>query len=926
VPDSDLLRAVVDAISDGANINWAAAEGAATPGEQALLQQLKAIAGLTGAERTTADAGEQVGSRGLTTLYHLLLTIAAGKTLVGFAAWLIAVVDVNAGLPPWPYIANVAVFGLAAAFLWWGGRDWRARALGAFYLLIAAAFSDRLLQVSGHASLDPLIHLLRRLSVDACIPLALWLFVWFFPAPPLGPRDRSLMRVFLTLSFVAGGILVAANAILWIAESFPDIAGGALLTRLVALASPFDRHARGHVFPLLQFLPAAPALPYLLWKSRFEALDERRRAALFSTLLVVGIAPMILAVIVSPFIRFFDDPTNRETVGVFLYAALFSVVPLTAYAVVVQRVLDVQLLLTNALRRALGRYLAILVVASSLIAFVVYVYQHRQLTVSEIVWTPTTATFLTGSAVALLIASFRRQMLQVVDRHLLGAPPAYPEVLQRLERGLRDARGVREVATVLTREADRAVHPRMAAMLVVDERTRRLTPLAGTIPPLDVDSTLGQLLRLARDEIYTGVDAAGPVGRLLPDVDRQWLVDGGVQLLVPMLASAGDLLGVLIVGEKRNGKRFTNDDRLLLATIAGQAAVVFENRALRDWAFQYLPQRQSHHGAIQWDDEPGAICPNCHTMWPAQTTTCRCGQATRPADLPLTIRGMFRVERLLGAGGMSVVYLATDLALDRKAAIKTLPQVIPERAMRLQREARAMAAVRHPNLAMIFGVESWRGAPLLVTEYVEGGTLADRLRRGPLPWEDTIELGIVLADVLDQVHASGVLHRDIKPTNVGFTREGVPKLLDFGIAFMREASVSATAEVEPPSHDLRERATTLQMLSITHADHVVGTPLYISPEGLAGAEPTPSLDLWGLGVLLVEAVTGHHPFAAPTTSEVFERIRRAAIDQHQFQADCPPPLVAFFVRVLAPDPARRPRSAAELRNWLRQLRSETRPA
>ena len=95
-----------------------------------------------------------------------------------------------------------------------------------------------------------------------------------------------------------------------------------------------------------------------------------------------------------------------------------------------------------------------------------------------------------------------------------------------------------------------------------------------------------------------------------------------------------------------------------------------------------------------------------------------------------------------------------------------------------------MASVLHPNLALIFGAEHWRGKPLLIVEYLEGGTLADYLQRGVLQVEEVVDLGIVLADVLDRVHASGVLHRDIKPSNIGYTRDGIPKLLDFGVAAM----------------------------------------------------------------------------------------------------------------------------------------------
>src|SRR5207253_8576282 len=117
-------------------------------------------------------------------------------------------------------------------------------------------------------------------------------------------------------------------------------------------------------------------------------------------------------------------------------------------------------------------------------------------------------------------------------------------------------------------------------------------------------------------------------------------------------------------------------------------------------------------------------------------------------------------------------------------AIKTLPRVSPEHAMRLRREARAMAAVQHRHLALIYGVETWRGTPLLVVEYLDGGTLADRLKAGPLAIDGVRELGISLCGALHSMHRSGVLHRDIKPSNIGFTREGVPKQLDFGLAML----------------------------------------------------------------------------------------------------------------------------------------------
>jgi serine/threonine protein kinase len=224
--------------------------------------------------------------------------------------------------------------------------------------------------------------------------------------------------------------------------------------------------------------------------------------------------------------------------------------------------------------------------------------------------------------------------------------------------------------------------------------------------------------------------------------------------------------------------------------MAGHAAVALENRELRDSATEAPAQFES---SINWLNEPGMLCKLCGVMIYAHSRRCACGDHTAPAALPMVVNGKFRVERLVGAGGMGVVYLATDLILDRKVAIKTLPTLTAKRAAKMEREARAMASVLHPNLACIYGVERWRGTPLLVGEYLEGGSLADRLARGPIEVAEALDIGIVIADVLDRVHGSGLLHRDVKPSNIGFAGDGQPKLLDFGLAAILQPFPADTA-------------------------------------------------------------------------------------------------------------------------------------
>jgi serine/threonine protein kinase len=359
---------------------------------------------------------------------------------------------------------------------------------------------------------------------------------------------------------------------------------------------------------------------------------------------------------------------------------------------------------------------------------------------------------------------------------------------------------------------------------------------------------------------------------------------------------------------------------LLLGTIASHTAVVLENRRVRESA-------GPASSAIEWSDEPAALCVPCRMVAPPHTAVCAtCGQRMVRAALPLVVHRKFRVERLIGSGGMSVVYLATDTSLGRKVAIKTLPRVNTDRAARLQREARTMAAIRHANLAMIFGVESWHGIPLIIEEYLEGGTLADRLRTGPLAPRDALELGIVLADVLDGVHQAGVLHRDIKPTNIGYTIDGVPKLMDFGVA--RILHGSQLGAVDDPALDALPRRVTSELalaspaLSLTSSDLVIGTPPYLSPEALSAVEPDSSIDIWSLSVVLFEVIAGEHPFRAADIAGVLHNIRDLpAPDVRSFRPDCPPAIAEFFTRALAHDRTQRQQTAAELRSELRRLRA-----
>ncbi len=259
--------------------------------------------------------------------------------------------------------------------------------------------------------------------------------------------------------------------------------------------------------------------------------------------------------------------------------------------------------------------------------------------------------------------------------------------------------------------------------------------------------------------------------------------------------------------------------------------------------------------------------------------------------------GRYRVLRRLGQGGMGIVYLAMDPDLGREVAVKILPDALtafPPVLERFRQEARLLARLNHPNIATIHSLESDQERLLLTMEYIQGETLADRLERGPVPLDSILPVLRQIACALEAAHESGIVHRDLKPANVLVTKEGVAKVLDFGIAkLMRTPSGD---EVGPEERDAP-----------------MGTPGYMSPEQIAGGTVDARTDIWSFGCILHECVADTPPFDGADRSPLPEG-QGMEYDPSRLPADTPDALRALLPRLLARDPARRPGSMREVRS------------
>ncbi len=262
------------------------------------------------------------------------------------------------------------------------------------------------------------------------------------------------------------------------------------------------------------------------------------------------------------------------------------------------------------------------------------------------------------------------------------------------------------------------------------------------------------------------------------------------------------------------------------------------------------------------------------------------GAALPPDGLPERF-GPYHVLRRLGRGGMGTVYLARDTRLDRPVALKVCHlDNHPQALERFRREARAAAALRHPNLCPVYEYDVRDGIPYLVMAYIGGGTLADRLQKhGPLPQREAALLVLRLALAMDVAHRQGVVHRDLKPANVALDERGEPVILDFGLA--RQAGGPGTR--------------------LTHLGSVLGTPAYMAPEQLRGdpAAAGRAGDVYSLGAVLYELLTGEPPFVGPTAAVLAQVLCAEPTPPSRLRPGLDPRLEACCLRALAKEPSRR---------------------
>ncbi len=483
-------------------------------------------------------------------------------------------------------------------------------------------------------------------------------------------------------------------------------------------------------------------------------------------------------------------------------------------------------------------------------------------------------------------------------------------LLIRLTSRLQGAGSVEKISQLISRDLNLAFNTKCNYIFFREDADSDLTSVHSSGARVGVEDIPESY------EILRVVDRGGEVltypddlEEELPGREKDWLENLRASLIVPVTSTDHRLIGLLILGKKASEEPYIAHDHDILRSLAGQIAMAYENIGLH---VQVHEQDRVQREVLDRFEEAEIYlvkeCPTCGRCYDSTVELCPEDDSPVALTLPVerTIEGRYRLDRVLGKGGVAIVYRATDLRLNRTIAVKVLARSVmdsPDASRRFEREARMLAKLAHPRIVTIhdFG-RTRRGCAFLVMEYLDGVTLGRRLRQqGPYRPEVAAVLFDQILDGLGAAHRTGVIHRDLKPDNVLIAAaedggERSVKLLDFGLAKFHPGSG-------------------VENTNLTLPGYVIGTLAYMAPEQLKGEEADERSDLFAVGVMVFEALTGRKPFSGRTPAQVLASMEKTEVTLPG-GSRASRKLNGVVKRCLAADPADRYPSVVELRKTL----------
>ena len=577
-----------------------------------------------------------------------------------------------------------------------------------------------------------------------------------------------------------------------------------------------------------------------------------------------------------------------------------GIVPITwGYAIIKHRVFEINVVVRRGLQYLLARHVLQILFTLPLIALTYTIISNRNQTISDIV--SHNPIYLSLIAIAGIGLRFRKQLTDRIDRRFFREAYDQERILLGLIDEIKELNSMSDISKLVSNEIDSALHPHSIYAFYREEQRRDLTlgySSGGTSQIVHIPDT-SYLVRTF--ERVSGVqDYPFSHDAEFPPKEKEWLDQLDVSLVVPMCGTDQRPIGLLLLGEKKSEEPYSANDRKLLQAIAREIAIVHENALLK--ARVGSEQKIKREVLARFEDQNIILvkeCPSCGTCFDSSVETCDKDASELSLSLPVerTIEGKYRLERLIGKGGMGAVYQATDLRLDRDVAIKVMLGSMfgdPLALRRFEREARTSARLNHSNIIAIhdYGAIGSEGA-YLVMELVPGVTLRSELAAGTIDPITAAEYFDQILEGVKAAHKAAVIHRDLKPENILISKDHNKrqiKILDFGLAKVTQVDVTNS--------------------SLTARGSIVGTFGYMSPEQLTGEEVDERSDIFSIGVMVVEALTGRRPFSGRTYPELLTAVLHGSYHLEGDSSELKT-LDEVLQRCLAKDPAARFASAAK---------------
>jgi tRNA A-37 threonylcarbamoyl transferase component Bud32 len=754
-------------------------------------------------------------------------------------------------------------------------------------------------------------------SINLLYPLQFALsYYFYYRFPASAPRGRLWTSLGYVLYVWAGLIYVRR---VWVGV-------GVLATEsAIGFLSGHPRLLSFRAAPAALELTAVLAMCAVILRNYLlvREPDQRRRIKWMIFGSIVGILPSVLYMVFRLIFPGTGQPASAEgavrylsfVIGNFMSVA----VPISVgYAVLKHRLFDVQIVIRRGLQYLFAKQVLRIVLALPLAALVLTIIVNRDLSLTVI---------LTGNPILLVLIAavglslkYRRQLTHWIDRRFFREAYSQEQILLNLIEKIKELDSMPELSRLVSKEVEAAMHPERLYVFYRGEEKHDLTlgySSGGQSNDLRITEESALLRLMQRQRVAQDFPMPPLTG--LPEDETAWLSQLGVNLIVPMSGADSRLAGLLLLGEKKSEEPYTPNDRQLLQTITAQMAVVYENVWLKEQSSR--EHKIKHEVLARFEDQQINLvkeCPACGACYDSTSETCDKDRRELTLSLPVerTIDSKYRLEKLIGRGGMGAVYEATDLRLNRRIAIKImLGNMFGDRVAlrRFEREAQASARLNHPNIISVYDYGGIRtDGAYLVMELVRGFTLRSELQRaGRLDPQTAAVWFTQLLEGVNAAHQAGVIHRDLKPENVLIStdapthektrdqvRENIReqiKVLDFGLAKI--------LQVDPANPQ-----------SLTAPGMIMGTFAYMSPEQVTG-EVDERSDIFSLGVMVVEALTGQRPFAGRTSAELITAILSAPF---HLPGESPAlqQLDEVLQRCLAKDPGQRFASVAAMQQEL----------